>query len=100
MAASPRALAEMGQPPLVVLGVDAGDPELLLNWAGEGDLPTLAGILERGCWAGTSGAELVSEHGTWVSLLFRPLARAPRLLLLPTTGARHLRSAHPDGTGR
>ncbi len=59
----------MPAPPLVVLGLDAGDPELLLRWACEGHLPRLAGILERGCWGRTSGAELVCEHGTWVSLL-------------------------------
>lgn len=57
-----------GAPPLVVLGFDAGDPGLLVRWADAGHLPTLARVLEDGCWARTAGPELVCEHGTWVSL--------------------------------
>ena len=54
--------------PLVILGIDAGDPDFLQGWAREGHLPTLAGIMERGCWGRTGGPELISEHGVWVSL--------------------------------
>src|SRR5688500_17991717 len=55
-------------PPLVIFGIDAGDPEFLTRWAGTGDLPNLARIMERGTWGRTGGAELVSEHGVWVSI--------------------------------
>jgi predicted AlkP superfamily phosphohydrolase/phosphomutase len=56
-------------PPLVILGLDAGDPQLIEEWAREGHLPTIASIMERGCWSLTEGPELISEHGVWVSLL-------------------------------
>jgi predicted AlkP superfamily phosphohydrolase/phosphomutase len=55
-------------PPLVIFGIDAGDPEFLTRWAGAGDLPNLARIMDRGSWGLTGGAELVSEHGVWVSI--------------------------------
>jgi predicted AlkP superfamily phosphohydrolase/phosphomutase len=55
-------------PPLVIFGLDAGDAEFIQRWAREGYLPTIASIMERGCWAQTSGPELISEHGVWVSL--------------------------------
>ncbi len=54
---------------LLVFGFDAGHPEELIRWANEGHLPALAGILERGAWAATTGPELLSEHGVWVPLL-------------------------------
>jgi predicted AlkP superfamily phosphohydrolase/phosphomutase len=59
---------EKETPPLVILGIDAGDPGFIEQWAREGYLPTIASIMERGCWAQTGGPELVSEHGVWVSL--------------------------------
>lgn len=54
--------------PLVILGFDAADPRLLRRWAQEGHLPTLASIMQRGCWAQTGGPELALEHGVWHSL--------------------------------
>jgi predicted AlkP superfamily phosphohydrolase/phosphomutase len=59
----------MDVPPLIVFGIDAGDPDLLLGGVEDGSLPTLAGLMERGGWGRTAGAELISEHGVWVSLL-------------------------------
>lgn len=59
----------MRQAPLLIFGFDAGDPEWLVRWAQEGHLPALANLLERGCWARTTGPELISEHGVWVPLL-------------------------------
>jgi len=54
--------------PLVILGIDAGDPDFLERWVREGHLPTLARIMDRGSWGRTGGPELISEHGVWVSL--------------------------------
>jgi predicted AlkP superfamily phosphohydrolase/phosphomutase len=54
--------------PLVILGLDGGDPDLLVHWAQQGDLPTLASVLQGGCWAKTGGPELVTEHGPWLQL--------------------------------
>lgn len=55
--------------PLVVLGLDVGDPESLVAWAREGHLPAIASILERGCWGTTGGPDLACEHGVWLSLV-------------------------------
>lgn len=57
------------RPPLVAVALDAADPDLLLEWAAEGYLPTLRSVLEAGWWGRTGGAELESEHGVWVTLL-------------------------------
>jgi len=54
--------------PVLVFGFDAGDPDLLLNWALDGTLPTLASILKRGGHARFAGPEMASEHGMWVGL--------------------------------
>lgn len=59
----------MSQSPLLIFGFDAGDPAWLVQWAQEGHLPVLAKLLKRGCWARTTGPELISEHGVWVPLL-------------------------------
>ncbi|HLE26392.1 MAG TPA: alkaline phosphatase family protein [Thermodesulfobacteriota bacterium] len=54
--------------PLVILGIDAGDPVFIQHWAKEGCMPTVASIMNRGCWGQTAGPELLSEHGVWKSL--------------------------------
>ena len=63
------------QPPLVVFGLDAGDPDLITQWTREGHMPNLAAIMEKGCWGRTGGPELLSEHGVWISL-FSGISRA------------------------
>ncbi len=54
--------------PLVILGIDAGDPNFIERWVAEGRLPAIASVMERGSHARTGGPELVTEHGVWVSL--------------------------------
>ena len=54
---------------LVVLGFDAGVPELIVRWAGEGRLPTLARLMRNGASARLSGEQTVSEHGFWAAVL-------------------------------
>jgi predicted AlkP superfamily phosphohydrolase/phosphomutase len=51
--------------PLVIFGLDGGDPDLLLQWAQQGYMSTLASILQRGWWAKTGGPDLITEHGPW-----------------------------------
>lgn len=58
-----------GGAPLIVLGIDAGDPELITQWALDGTLPVIDSIMRRGCYAKTAGPEMISEHGVWVSLM-------------------------------
>jgi predicted AlkP superfamily phosphohydrolase/phosphomutase len=56
--------------PLIVLGLDVGDPDSLTRWVREGTLPTLASIMDRGVWARTTERpDLINEHSVWVSLL-------------------------------
>lgn len=55
-------------PPLVVLAVDVGDADSIEHWAKEGCLPTIAGVMQRGCWGRVRGREYVCEHGTELSV--------------------------------
>ena len=56
------------KPPLVIFGLDAGDPNFISGWARDGYLPTIASLMNQGFWGRTVGSELISEHGVWVSL--------------------------------
>jgi predicted AlkP superfamily phosphohydrolase/phosphomutase len=55
-------------PPLVILGLDTGDPDAIAGWVAEGHLPTLAAVMERGSWARTGGPDLVCEYGVGLTL--------------------------------
>jgi predicted AlkP superfamily phosphohydrolase/phosphomutase len=59
---------DRSQGPVVLLGFDAADPELVERWAREGKLPSMARLMERGTWARTGGEELLFEHGIWTSI--------------------------------
>lgn len=61
-------------PPLIVLGIDAGDPGFIEEWAAEGHLPAIASIMKSGFYGRTAGPELVTEHGVWISI-FSGLSR-------------------------
>jgi predicted AlkP superfamily phosphohydrolase/phosphomutase len=61
--------------PLVILGFDSGDPQLLQHWAKEGYLPTVSSLMRRGCWSQTTSNELLLEHGAWLSI-FSGVSRA------------------------
>ncbi|HLB46331.1 MAG TPA: alkaline phosphatase family protein [Anaerolineales bacterium] len=61
--------------PLVILGIDSADPGLLARWTREGYLPTLAAVMQRGCWGTIESAEQVTEQGTELSL-FSGVSRA------------------------
>ena len=54
--------------PVVLLGFDAADPDLIERWAHEGKLPAMARLMSRGTWARTAGPELLFEHGIWSTL--------------------------------
>jgi predicted AlkP superfamily phosphohydrolase/phosphomutase len=54
--------------PLVVFVFDAGDPDLMTRWIGDGTLPNLAELTRAGFHGRTTGPELVNEHGALVSL--------------------------------
>ena len=52
---------------VLVLGIDAANPDLLERWAGEGLLPALRALLERGAVARTRGIDGFFIGSTWPS---------------------------------
>jgi len=54
--------------PLVLLGLDVGDPDEIERWARQGYLPTIASIMNKGCWARITGPEMLSEQGLWFAM--------------------------------
>ncbi|OGE23939.1 MAG: hypothetical protein A3J42_08255 [Candidatus Dadabacteria bacterium RIFCSPHIGHO2_12_FULL_53_21] len=56
-------------PPLVIIGIDAGDPVFIEEWVDQGHLPNISSVMKTGLWGRTAGPELVTEHGVWISLL-------------------------------
>ncbi|NET90085.1 MAG: hypothetical protein F6K45_18645, partial [Kamptonema sp. SIO1D9] len=54
--------------PLIILGLDAGDPDWIENWAKAGYLPNIRSIMEKGCWGRTTGVDLINEDGVWTRL--------------------------------
>src|SRR6266700_3700938 len=60
--------------PLIILGLDSGDPDFIYRWAQEGYLRTIASILQRGYWARIKGPDLICQQGLWLSL-FSGLSR-------------------------
>lgn len=54
--------------PVVLLGFDAADPDLVERWAREGKLPAMARLMSRGAWARTAGPDMLFEHGIWSTL--------------------------------
>lgn len=62
-------MRETDRAPLIILGIDAGDPEFIMRWALDGTLPNIGSIVRRGCFGKTAGPEMICEHGIWVSLM-------------------------------
>ncbi len=56
-------------PPLVIIGIDAGDPLFIEEWVDQGHLPNISSVMKTSIWGRTAGPELVTEHGVWISLL-------------------------------
>jgi predicted AlkP superfamily phosphohydrolase/phosphomutase len=48
--------------------VDALDPGLTARWAAGGYMPTLQGMMQRGCWGTLRGRDQVAEVGSTLSL--------------------------------
>ena len=60
--------ADRAAGPVVLLGFDAADPDLVERWVREGKLPSMARLMDRGTWSRTTGADLLFEHGIWSTL--------------------------------
>ncbi len=50
---------------LIIVGVDAGDRNLILNWAEEGALPTLAGLMQESLWGDSSNPTGMVAGTVW-----------------------------------
>ncbi len=55
-------------PQLIVLGIDAASPALIERWAGEGKLPALRALMDRGVSGTVAGVEGFYIGSTWPSL--------------------------------
>src|SRR5882762_9380848 len=53
---------------LLILGIDAASPDLLRRWAGEGKLPAIRSLLDRGTSGAIRGVEGFFVGSTWPSL--------------------------------
>ncbi len=62
-------MTDASHTPLLVFGIDAGDPALLESWIADGSLPHLAALVREGSRTRTGGAELSMEHGAWITLM-------------------------------
>ncbi|NET90832.1 MAG: hypothetical protein F6K45_22535 [Kamptonema sp. SIO1D9] len=56
-------------PPLILIAIDGADDRLIQTWVNEGYLPTIASVMERGCYGKVGGLESLAEHGTPLSLV-------------------------------
>ena len=52
---------------IVIIGLDAADPDLVESWAREGHLPVIASLLEAGAWGRLSSPAKVSSGPAWPS---------------------------------
>ena len=59
----------MPTPKLVVIAIDSADSSLVREWASQGHLPTLAGLLESGVVIPIATPIAVLEGGIWPTLL-------------------------------
>jgi predicted AlkP superfamily phosphohydrolase/phosphomutase len=55
------------KPRLLAIGLDAADPDLVLGWAREGQLPTIGGLLKRGTWTRLRSPADISTGPAWPS---------------------------------
>ncbi len=55
--------------PLILLCMDSAEQSFIKKWAEQGYLPTIASIMNKGFWGTTSGTEIMSEHGIWLSMM-------------------------------
>ena len=58
---------EMNSAKVVLIGIDAADKDLLLQWAAEGLLPTFRSLLDTGAWAITRNPVGLYVGAVWAS---------------------------------
>jgi len=58
----------MATPPLVIVGLDSGGPDLLLRWAEDGTLPTIGSLLSAGTCARLDDSRSTNTHELWTTI--------------------------------
>ena len=58
----------MRRSPLVLLGLDVGDPRQLMQWVDEGRLPAVASLVGRGAIGRLGGPEMLCEQAVWTTI--------------------------------
>src|SRR5579863_9738628 len=61
-------MAQEKGPPLIILGLDVGDPQDIQNWSRAGYLPNITAVMQKGCWGRIAGPEMCSEQGLWFGM--------------------------------
>jgi predicted AlkP superfamily phosphohydrolase/phosphomutase len=51
--------------PIIVVGLDSADPDLILKWSSEGYLPTIASLINRGSWGKLNSTAVISSGSLW-----------------------------------
>ncbi|GJL54894.1 MAG: hypothetical protein NPIRA02_20260 [Nitrospirales bacterium] len=54
---------------VIVIGLEAAEPALIEQWAGEGKLPTLQRLMREGSWRRLQSTTEISSGATWASLI-------------------------------
>ena len=55
--------------PIILIGLDAGEPTLIERWVKEGHLSTLASLMKKGVWHRLLSGGAILSGSTWVSVL-------------------------------
>jgi predicted AlkP superfamily phosphohydrolase/phosphomutase len=50
---------------VIVIGLDAADPDLIENWSREGLLPTMTALMTKGCWGRLASPAEISTGPVW-----------------------------------
>jgi predicted AlkP superfamily phosphohydrolase/phosphomutase len=51
--------------PIVVIGLDSADPDLILKWSSEGHLPKMRSLINRGCCGRLNSTAVISSGSLW-----------------------------------
>jgi predicted AlkP superfamily phosphohydrolase/phosphomutase len=55
----------MKSSPIILIGLDSADPDLILKWSSEGYLPAISSLIKRGCWGKLKSTADISSGSLW-----------------------------------
>ncbi len=59
----------MRSDPIIVIGFNGAEHQLIQKWSDEGYLPTIASLMERGCWGRINSTGDISSGSVWPTFL-------------------------------